>query len=273
MAGRGLRSGGFEIVHAHSGRAQNFAALATAGLSLKRVVTRHVAFAPRHPGVHRLKYTLTCDGIIAVSEAVRRTLLDAGLAAEKIEVIHTGIEFPEKLPERVSHADFVVGHLGAFTQEKGQDVAIAAVRLLAARLPRLQMILAGWGGPLACAEPPAPQILVPGPIENRAAFFASLDLFIMPSLSEAWGLAALEAMANGVPVIASDTGGLPEILGETGWLVPPGDAAALADAIERAAADPEGLRAAGLRARERARCFSIEETAARTEAFYLRLLA
>ena len=86
--------------------------------------------------------------------------------------------------------------------------------------------------------PATASVILPGHISNRAEFFAALDLFIMPSRSEAWGLAALEAMAHGVPVVASNTGGLPEMMeaNETGWLVTPGDPRELADAIERAAA-------------------------------------
>jgi glycosyltransferase involved in cell wall biosynthesis len=96
----------------------------------------------------------------------------------------------------------------------------------------------------------------------------------MPSRSEAWGLAALEAMAHGVPVIASDTGGLPEIVdaGNGGWLVPAGDPAALAQAIVEAASDPQGLRNQGQRARERARLFSVGRMVEQTEAFYGRFV-
>src|SRR5262249_9390813 len=107
-----------------------------------------------------------------------------------------------------------------------------------------------------------------------AAFLMSLDLFIMPSRSEAWGLAALEAMVHGVPVVASNIQGLAEIVsdGESGWLIPPGDPHALASAIARAASDPAGLRTAGAAARRRASLFSLDETVSRTEAFYRRLL-
>jgi glycosyltransferase involved in cell wall biosynthesis len=95
----------------------------------------------------------------------------------------------------------------------------------------------------------------------------------MPSRSEGWGLAALEAMAHGVPVIASRTGGLMEIVEErkSGWLVTPDDAPALAEVIAEAMRNPDTLREFAIRARKRAAEFSLQETAARTEAFYLRL--
>ena len=269
----GLRSA--DIVHAHSGRAQNLAFWETFGSRACRVVTRHVSFRPQHPWTHRLKYTLTCHGIIAVSSAVRRGLIDSGVPAGKIEIIHTGIDMPKTLPRERSSEDLVIGHMGAFTAEKGQDIAIAAAALLQSSLPRVRFVLAGDGPLLASARERAPDnVTFPGFVSDRAAFFESLDLFIMPSRSEAWGMAALEAMAHGVPVIASDAGGLPEIVENEmgGWLVPAGDADALATAITAAAADSERLRAQGQRARERAQSFSLDRMAAQTEAFYQRLL-
>jgi glycosyltransferase involved in cell wall biosynthesis len=275
---------GFEIVHSHSGRAQNLAFCATAGVNVRRVVTRHVAFPPNHPRVHRLKYTLTCHGIIAVSRAVREALLSAGVSADRIEVITTGVEWPASLPDEQARRtmrstwgftdeDFVVGHMGAFTAEKGQDVAVQAALLLQTRLPHLRMVLAG-DGPLRNSMPASSRVVFPGHVSHRSEFFAALDLFIMPSRSEAWGLAALEAMAHGIPVVASRVGGLPEMIesNESGWLVTPGDASELATAIERASADREMLLDMGTRARERAKRFSVEETAERTEAFYRRML-
>jgi glycosyltransferase involved in cell wall biosynthesis len=283
----GLRQhlAGIDVVHSHSGRAQNVAWLASTGLNVVRVATRHVAFSPRHPAIHRLKYTQSCDGVIAVSQAVRLALLTAGVPGNHIEVIPTGVEIPETLPgAEAQHAarrafgfdatHFVAGHLGAFTHEKGQDVAVEAARRLESALPELRLLLAG-DGPLRAALEGNARVLLPGYLEDRETFFAALDIFLMPSRSEGWGLAALEAMAHGLPVIASRIGGLPEIVesGETGWLVPPDDPAALADAIALAARNRETLRESGVRARERARRFSLQETAAKTEAFYLRLRA
>jgi glycosyltransferase involved in cell wall biosynthesis len=261
-----------------------FAALGTSRTPVKRIATRHVAFAPKHPLIHLLKYAWTCDGVIAVSQAVRSALLDAGVPAERIEVIPTGVEIPSEAFDarlraearrawNLEEEDFAIGHLGAFTREKGQDIAAEAALLLDTRMPRLKMILAGEG-PLRSSIAGSARVILPGQLAEPRQLLAALDLFVMPSRSEGWGLAALEAMAFGLPVVASNTGGLAEMIvdGETGWLVAPGDASALANAIFHAAADRERLHAIGLRAREFARRFSVEQTAARTEAFYLHIL-
>jgi glycosyltransferase involved in cell wall biosynthesis len=223
-----------------------------------------------------MKYTWTCHGIIAVSDAVRRALMESGIPAKKIETIHTGIEVGESAP-RTGHSgdEFVVGHMAAFTAEKGQDVAVAAATLLQSSLPHARFVLAGDGPLLENVRANAPQhVTLPGFVSDRAAFFASLDVFIMPSRSEAWGMAALEAMADGVPVIASDIGGLGELVedGNGGWLVVPGDPAALARAITYAAMNPDRLREQSEKARERARLFSVDRMVEQTEAFYRRLM-
>lgn len=227
--------------------------------------------------------------MIAVSQAVREVLLRAGLSESKIEVITTGVEVPPAVPTeeersaaraalQLGDRDFVIGHMGAFTAEKGQDVAVQAADLLRESLPPARFLLAGTGplqtGLRERARTQHLRIEFPGFLADRVGFFAALDLFVMPSRAEAWGLAALEAMAYGVPVIASDVGGLKEIVspGEGGRLVPWGDPTALAEAIRDAAADRDRLRAAGLQGRERARRFSTVQTVERTEGFYRRVL-
>jgi glycosyltransferase involved in cell wall biosynthesis len=273
-----LKDHAVRIVHSHSGRAHNRAWLASAGLNVGRVTTRHVAFEPRHSLIHRLKYTLTCDRIIAVSGATRDMLVKSGIPAEKIEVIHTGVPIPPSLPSAedrrsarehwgLSPGDFAVGYMGAFTHEKGQDVAVAALNLL--EMTSVRLILAG-DGPLRSSIAPNPRVQLPGYVEDKTTLLQALDLFVMPSRSEAWGLAALEAMSYGVPVIASAVGGLKEFVedGVSGWLVPPDDSTALAKAIAEAR---PFVGSFGKRARERARRFSVEETVQRTEDLYRKL--
>ncbi len=289
---RRLSSEHFDIVHAHDGRAQNIAVLASAGMPARRVASRQVAFLPRQPLIHRWKYAKTAHGIIANSESVRSILISSGIPAESIEVIAPGIEWPAELPTAAVRAqararwdfttgDFVVGHAGAFTQEKGQDVALEAALLLRPKLPQLRMLLAGDRPERTNSRmnelinQTAGVAVLPGFLDDLSDFYAALDLFIMPSRSEGWGLTALRAMANGLAVVASDVGGLPELVqpGKTGWLIRPDSPPELAEAIEAAASDPARLCDFGRQGRERAEQFSIERTVQRTEQFYARLLA
>jgi len=287
-----LRDHRFDIVHAHDGNAQAISFRASLGLAVRRVASRQVAFTPRHPLVHRWKYSLACHGVIATSQSVRQVLLAAGVPDSHIEVIVPGIEMPEELPRLdvraaararwgFSSDEFVIGHAGAFSREKGQDVALEAALLLASRLPRTRMLLVGDGPErsqplmIELARQASAIAQLPGFVDDLDQFYAALDLYIMPSRSEAWGLTALHAMAYGLPVIASNVGGLPEMVedGKSGWLVPPESPKALADAILDAASDPARLYEFGRNARERAAKFSIERTVEQTERFYLRLLA
>jgi glycosyltransferase involved in cell wall biosynthesis len=287
-----LRTGQFDIVHAHDAKGQTISFRASIGLAVRRVASRLVAFTPRHPLIHRWKYSHTCDGVIALSQSVRQVLIAAGVPDSHIEVIVPGIDLPAQLPGSDVRAkararwgftkdEFVIGHIAAFTHEKGQDVALEAALLVAPRLPRARMLLAGDGPErtrpalVELARRTSGIAQLPGFVDDLDQFYAALDLYIMPSRSEAWGLTALKAMACGLPVIASNVGGLPEVVerGQSGWLVPPESPQELAGAIVDAASDPARLCEFGRNARERASQFSIRRTVEKTEQFYLRLLA
>ena len=278
---RGTR--GYDIVAAHDSRSQTISYLATIGKRVVRVADRLVAFEPSNRFTHQLKYTRTCDIVIASSQAVKDTMVRNGVPSAHIEVIRGGIEFPQKLPPRaeararmratwkLAPDAFVIGHLAAFTAEKGQADALQALAALLPRHPNLYMILAGDGPLLAQLKARAPAAaLFPGYIQAGADFYAGLDLFLANSTSEALGLSPLYAMAHQVPVIASTVGGLPEVVGDGGWLIPPADTAALVLAIEEAMAN---LGQTAQRAREHARHFDAEVTVDRTEALYRKLLS
>jgi glycosyltransferase involved in cell wall biosynthesis len=288
---RFLRGHACEIVHAHDAHGQTLSWIATAGLPVRRVANRLVTFQPRNLLVHRWKYSRSCHHVIALSSAVRDTLVRNGIPESRIEVIVGGIEFPEQLPDpgarsRMREAwglgaqDLVVGHVAAFTEEKGQATALEALLRLLPAHPNLRMLLVG-DGPLRRHPDVLDKVrlaqgcaVLPGYQKPSAEFYAGLDLFLINSTSEALGLSAIYAMSYGVPVIATHVGGLPGVVtaGETGWLIPPGDAAALAGAIAEAVSDPGRLRRFGLQGRERARLFSSDAAAERTEALYDRLL-
>jgi glycosyltransferase involved in cell wall biosynthesis len=291
---RRLRAEPADVLHAHDGQGQTISALTTLGLPVCRVASRLVIFRPRWFAgggfLQGLKYEHTCHGVIAVCEYVRQLLVRTGVSPSRIEVIPVGIDWPENSPAPELRAatraqwglrenDFVVGHLGAFTHEKGQDIAVEAALLLAPNLPALQVLLAGEASAHALSRL-APRLQAAGHVrvlefvENPSQFLAGLDLFIMPSRAEGLPASVLLAMASGLGVVASKVGGLPEIVtpGLTGWLVPPDSPQALAAAILEAASDRARLREFGLSGRARARQFSTEQMIARTEAFYTRLV-
>jgi glycosyltransferase involved in cell wall biosynthesis len=281
-----------QILHAHDGRGQTLAWLASLGLPVRRVASRRVTFFPSDRWTYRLKYQRTCHAVVAVSENIRELSVQAGVPRERITVIPDGIEIPAELPsatERLrlrtswqcENDDFVVGLLGASTPEKGQDLALAALELLAEKLPQARLILAGdeaataGGMSIHGASPDCTRIIRLGPIEDLASFFPGLDLFVMPSKAEGLGSSALWAMANGLPVLATRVGGLPEIVveNETGWLIPPGSPQALADAILLASRDRAKLIEFGRQGRQRAEGFSAAIMVSRTEALYQRLVS
>ena len=231
--------------------------------------------------------------MIANSQSVRQVLIAAGVPDSHIEVIAPGRRDARGATQlgRTCQGAGALGFAQATISsldtpahsltKKARTWLLEAAMLLATRLPRARMLLAGDGPErsqapmLELARQASGMLQLPGFIEDLDEFYAALDLYIMPSRSEAWGLTALRAMAFGLPVIASNVGGLPELVeqGKTGWLVEPESPAALADAILEAASNPGRLCEFGRNARERASQFSIERTVEQTERLYLRLLA
>jgi glycosyltransferase involved in cell wall biosynthesis len=281
-----------QVIHAHDGRGQTLAWLASLGLPVRRVASRRVTFFPSDRWTYRLKYGRTCHAVVAVSENIRERSVQAGVPRERIAVIPDGIDLPAELPTGVERQalraawqcqpdDFVVGMLGAATPEKGQDVALAAMELLAPVLPNARLLLAGGetgAGAICEARHPnaalrSERVIALGAIEGLDRFLPGLDLFIMPSKAEGLGSSALWAMAYGLPVVATRVGGLPEIVMEnhTGWLIPPSSPQALADAIVVAARDRDRRCEFGRNARRQAEGFSAAIMVGRTEALYYRL--
>jgi glycosyltransferase involved in cell wall biosynthesis len=275
-----------QIIHAHDGRGQSIAWLASLGFPVKRIASRRVTFLPSAGWTYRLKYERSCQAVIAVSERIRELSVEAGVSADRVHVIPDGIDLLAQLPPKreceslrsswgMNDKHFVVGLLGAPTHEKGHDVAVAAVEQLKVRMPNLKLVHAVTEDPSHAAKnlAAANQVHRLVGVKTLAEFFPGLDLFVMPSRSEGLGSSALWAMAYGLPVVATRVGGLPEIVteNETGWLIPPDSPDALAEAIVRAAKDRKLLTEYGRNGRTRAEAFSAEIMIDRTEALYEQL--
>jgi glycosyltransferase involved in cell wall biosynthesis len=237
---------------------------------------------------------LLSDEVICVSRAVlEQTAEICRLAA--LEMVFDGFDADSFLSRPVgSREDFarrlgidgkarVVLSIGGIQRRKGQLDLIEAVARLAPELPGLVVALCG---PEADAEYAAAldarvaELGLGGRVRRLGfdpdvrTLVAHADIVVQPSLSEGFGLAVLEAMAAGRPVVATRCGGPEEILedGVSGLLAPVGDPEALAAAIRRVLARPAEAAALGRAAARRARDFDLAGTARRTEAVYAQLL-
>jgi glycosyltransferase involved in cell wall biosynthesis len=168
----------------------------------------------------------------------------------------------------------IVGNIARLAEQKGQRTLLEAVPQVLARVPGVRFVLAGDGELrdelTHLAEPYGDHVVILGNRSDVPDLLASFDVFAYPSRFEGLCVAVIEAQAAGVPVVATPVGGINETVldGDTGWLVPVGDAAALADRIVRVLEHPEEAARLAAEARRRAARFSTEHMVAETLALY-----
>lgn len=272
-----LRSGRYDVVHAHGQKAGILARLAARRHGIPSVYTPHAfvyrtqMLRPRWSGRLRFQAGLTVERalgrrtatIVAVAEDERRAALaDRVAAADRIVVVHPGVEVDRDRPADGGLLHFrgegpLLGLVAGLRDQKGLPVLLDALELLARAQKPVRFAIVG-NGPLwdlvearVSAPPLAGQTtLLPfaGEVEP---YLRCLDAFVLPSLWEGLPMAVLEAMAMGLPVVASAVNGTPEAVedGVTGYLVPPEDPAALADRLWDIATDEERRRTMGETAR------------------------
>jgi glycosyltransferase involved in cell wall biosynthesis len=282
-----------DIVHAHDPHAVSTAALALSMSTAQPVppllASRRVDFHLKTNSFSKWKYRQVRT-FIAASHAIARILRADGIPEAQIVTVHEGID-----AERIAHIEPssvhqafwlpthapVVGNIGALVAHKGQRHLIDAAAILRRELPDAHVLVLGEGELRGALEQQVKHlhlekhVLLPGFREDVLALLKGFDVFVMSSETEGLGTSILDAMACGKPVVATRTGGIPEIVddGVTGLLVPPRDAQALADAIMTLLND-EPLRArmgaAGLAlVREQ---FTVERMVAATIAVYEQVL-
>lgn len=193
------------------------------------------------------------DAILCATEDLVRHCRNRGFAAERISLIPHMVAAPRSPPQRTWRQPPVIGAMGRFVAKKGFDVLIEALRRVETPW---RAVIAGDGAEAAALQELARrhgldgQIEFPGWQDDVGVFFDEIDVFCLPSLHEPFGIVLLEAMAQALPVIATDSEGPLEILrnGADGIVVAKGDPAALAAAIERMLGDSDTARAMGLKA-------------------------
>ena len=242
------------LVHFHDAHS---AAVGSVAASLAkvpfRIITRRVDFPLKKNYFSRRKYMKNVDAIIAISEGVKKVLVEGGVDPENVEVISSGIDFSsfeedssaltskDYLHREFSFAvdDYLVGIVAHLADHKGHQYLIQATKILKQQAPKIKTIIVGEGPLSMELDRQAKELDVEDIIfflgfrKDIPKILSSLDLFVLSSHLEGMGSSILDAMASRLPVVATKVGGIPEVVihGETGLLVPPRNPSALARAI------------------------------------------
>ncbi len=243
---RFVREHEIEIVHAHVARDYPLAALATGRSKARLVLTRHVLFPMNR--IHKLTLRRTAR-VIAVSTAVADSLSAQSIFdRDRITVIHNGIDVDrfargrELVAQRA--AGFRVGSVGHLAPIKGFDDFIRAAEIVCRVRDDVEFVIVGEDKSergenrrevvqLIDRLKLRDRVRLLGWVDDVASVLPTFDLFVSSARAEPFGLSIIEAMAADVPVIATASEGAREIIqsGETGIIVPVGDAAAIANAV------------------------------------------
>lgn len=281
-----------DILHSHTPRDYYLAATASSGLPVSNVGTRHQLHPINAPRVKR-PFLRRFEAMIAVSEAVRDGLICSGLEARRLVTVPNGVREPgregppELLREELGLSEVagpLVGCVGRLCPTKGLDVLLWAASMLRGRWPGLQLVIIGGdaGGSSYAAKLKdlarnlRLSVRFCGYRRQAARFMRAFDMLVVPSRAEPFGLVTVEALARGVPVVATRSGGSREIVrdGQEGLLVPPDDPEALAAAISLLLADHTlHARCAEAGPRRVAAAFTLDRQVASTEKVYSLVLS
>ena len=280
----------------HINLPSTYAASFTAGALAGRwagcpvVTTEHLSMVgrSRRRALFKSFSTRYVRRVIAVSEATRRCLeKDHGVPAGKISVIVNGVDLKEQAfvtREKarsmlgIESGAVALGCVGELIERKGHIYAVEAMAEVVRRFPgRVQLVIIGDGEERQRLEARIVDrglggcVRLAGRIDGAGALLKAFDMFVMPSLMEAMPFALIESMAAGLPAVATDVYGIPEVVrnGETGLLVPPADAGALSQAVLNLLDDEDLRRRMGAAARTVAEHkFSLEAMAGKTVSLY-----
>ncbi len=287
-----------DLIHANSVRAGLVVTVATLGLG-KRVVWHIHDLLPRHPFnplIRAVGFLSRRTRMIAVAQASANRFTGSFLPLRsRVTVIPNGIDLERFQPDQTAKQRVrdelqlgedqpIIGIIGRLTPSKGQLELLRAFRRVLSEFPTATLVIVG--APAFNQEHEYLELLrrsaselrisnrirMLGARDDVAAIMQALDLLVLNSSVEACCLVALEAMACGTPVLATNTGGTPEIIehGRNGWLVPLADENALAAAIVRLVGDPDLRAQLAEHGRSRVRSrYSVDRFMTEIQRFYL----
>ena len=244
-----LQNNKFDVIHAHTRVTQVLGATLSKKFNIPLVTTCHGFFRPRF---HRKRFPCWGDRVIAISKGVKGHLInDFNVREKSIRLVYSGInidnykEYSEEQIDKIrnehniSKDNFVVGTIARFSDVKGLDYLLKAAEIILKENDNFVFLLIGTGKEEDSLKKTSQELNIQhrvrfiNSIVDSKIYFSIMDVFVMPSLQEGLGLAILEAQLHRIPVVASNVGGIPEIVrhNSTGILVEPKDRSSLAKAI------------------------------------------
>jgi glycosyltransferase involved in cell wall biosynthesis len=291
---RAIRSFNADLVHLHSRRgADTQGAWAARVLGKPVVLSRRVDYPLRDSAAVRRRYTRSYDHIIAISEAIRQVLIRGGVPPDHVTTVHSAVDVRQfHLDDAAAMAAraalgvaggaplfAIVAHM---IRRKGHDTLWDAVARLSPEAPDMRVAVFGKGEEEARLRARAAELGIDrhliwaGFREDLPAILPAIDCLVHPARMEGLGVAILQALACGKPVIACPVGGIPEAVRPPldGWLVPVDDPAALAAAMREAMSDPVAAAAKGAAGRAMMEAeFSVDAMVDGNLAVYRKVLA
>ncbi len=242
---------------------------------------------------YRFAYNILATNIIANSQATKRTLLRRApwLNPDRVEVIYNGID-PSRFNTPtgrdlrrewgIDDATPLLGFVGQLDERKGIGVLLTAFRDIMQAIPTARLVMVGRGPLQEMVESEIKMfgwqdaIVLPGFEDDIASVMQAIDVLLLPSYWEGFGIVLIEAMAAGKPAISTLTSSMPEIVadGETGFLIEPGDAEALAQRSVELLKDGALRKQFGAAAQERVReMFTLDNMISRLEKYFAAQIA
>ncbi|MCX7766180.1 MAG: glycosyltransferase [Candidatus Sumerlaeia bacterium] len=251
-----------DLIHCHTAMAHTLALLATAtGPSLPVIVSRRVDFPVAGNIFSKWKYHHPRLHYIAISEGVKRVLHEAGIANSRIDVVHSGID-PDKFGKIIKTRQelllelnlptqaIIVGNVAALTDHKGQRYLIEAAKIVTRAIPEVIFLIAGEGEERQNLELQIKRLGLEEKVrllgfrQDIGDIMRLFQLFVLASHLEGLCTSILDALLLKIPVVATNVGGVPEIIKDhkTGLLVEPKNPALLAEAILYALQHPAEMK-------------------------------
>ena len=285
-----LRDRSIHVMHAHEFAMNVYGSILSKVTGIPIVTTVHGKNYYWEKWRRRLAYRFTArqSTMVAVSEDLKQFLMQrVAIPAGNIRVVHNGIDFHHygemdrnntiRRELGIDAKQPVIGTVGNLFAVKGQIYLLRACKSVAKTFPDFVLLVAGEGEELGSLEEEACNLGIRGNVkflgfrEDVPALLQTMDVFVLPSLSEGLPLSVLEAFALQKPVVATNVGGIPEIVRDeaTGYLVPPKSPEALAVRIIGLLRDPQKAAKIGQAGRERVEeAFGLEQMVQKYQSLY-----